>query len=417
LSKRNRRPALLLLLVLGLAGEGRAGEHLLDAFDLPGRFARGGATGLVEWRHDEARSHVRCTTPGDGEIVLVTTRSPYDPPLDFSSRFPKLWLRATDVTRLAGMEFRLASDESRSDFFAFSIPIFADEQANLLQSGEWVVLTLGFGEARVVGHPDRSAIRVIDWLVRDTGSAQLRKPAQVAWGGLAAVDQAPHGVVSLTFDDGYQEHFSVAAPLLASHGFRGTAYVMPDQVAETGYMNLQELRALRDGYGWEIAAHHFTPYTDFSPEELEAVIGRTRHYLVHHGFEAGSDHLAYPLGKYDVQRVLPLVRRYFRSARLASGGRETLPPGDAHRLRAMNVLSTTTPGEIAAAARRAARYGEWLILMFHYLVDQPSFETQYSVRDFRRALELLSTEAVEVRTVGEVWRELNPRDAAAAPAR
>jgi hypothetical protein len=103
------------------------------------------------------------------------------------------------------------------------------------------------------------------------------------------------------------------------------------------------------------------------------------------------------------------VRARFATARLAAGGAETLPPADPHRLRAWNVLAATPPEELAAAARRAREEREWLILMFHFLVERPARETEYAIAEFRRALAGIAASGAAVRPVGEVWPGHSPR--------
>jgi peptidoglycan/xylan/chitin deacetylase (PgdA/CDA1 family) len=220
-------------------------------------------------------------------------------------------------------------------------------------------------------------------------------------------------VVSLTFDDGYDEHYAVAAPLLAEHGLRGTAYVMPDQVGQQGYMTREQLRALQQQFGWDVAAHHFTPLTEFPPGELPGVLDGIQGWLAQNGF-GGGRHLAYPLGKHDA-RVLAPVRPRFATARLASGGAETLPPADPHRLRAMNVLDSTPPEALVAAARRAREEREWLILMFHFLVDSPRRETEYPIEALREAIAGIARAGVAVRPVSEVDLRDGPGSGARAP--
>ncbi len=391
-----------LVLVLLPACGGRTRERALASFELPGGFTRVSSAGFVA-PGSGSPPHLSCTTPGDGTPVAVVNSSPYEPPLDFTNRFLKIRVRVDDVMRLSGMEFHLFSDAERTQAFVLPIALFADEEANLLQDGEWTTVTLSPGAARRTGNPDLAAIREIVWLVADNGSAESPAPLRADWSELAAVE-ARRGVVTLTFDDGYDEHYSVAAKLMAERGLRGTAYVLSDRLGQPGYMNLEEVHALQDVYGWDVAAHHQDPFTGLPPEELHRVIWETRGFLDHEGFDS-AHHLAYPLGKYDTQNVLPLVRRYFTTGRLASGGPETLPPGDPYRLRAMNVLSTTAPEEILAAAQRADSNGEWLILMFHFLVAAPDRDTEYPLEQFARTVELLADARVDVRPLSEVWNE------------
>jgi len=399
----SRRTVGVWLALIALLGCGeRARERTLASFGAPGAFSRLSSSGIVT-PGSGAPPHLSCTTPGDGTPVAVVNSRPYDPPLDFTKRFLKVRVRVDDVTRLSDMEFQLFSDAERKQALVLAIPLFADEEANLLQDGAWSTVTLSPGAGRRVGNPDLSAIREIAWLVADNGTPRSQAPVHADWSELTAVTTR-RGVVTLTFDDGYDEHYSVAAKLMSEHGLRGTAYVMPDQLGAPGYMKLEELHTLQDRYGWDVGAHHKDPFTGIRNEELHWVIWETHEFLDREGF-AAAEHLAYPLGKYDTRTVLPLVRHYFTTARLASGSPETLPPGDPYRLRAMNVLSATEPEEILAAAKRADSNGEWLILMFHFLVAAPEHDTEYALDKFARAVELLADAGVEVRPLSEVWKE------------
>jgi peptidoglycan/xylan/chitin deacetylase (PgdA/CDA1 family) len=377
------------LALLAACGE-RMRELPLVSFESHDAFTRISPAGVLEPGTGEP-PYLSCTTPGDGTPVVAVNSQPYEPPLDLSNRFLKVRLRVDKVMRLSDMEFHLFSDTERTQAFVLRIPLLADEWANLLQDDEWATVTLSLGTARRTGDPDRSRIREIAWLVADRGSPDSLAPVRADWSELAAVD-ATRGIVTLTFDDGYEVHRSVAAPLMAQYGLRGTAYVMPDQVGAPGYMELTQLHELQDRYGWDVAAHYLDSFTGMGSAVLEAVLLETRGFLQREGFE-GAEHLAYPLGKYDVRTVLPLVQRYFATARLASAGPETLPPGDPYRLRAVNVLPTTEPEEILEAALRADINGEWLILMFHFLVESP---------------------AHEVRPLSEVWKRYGSRPAAPA---
>jgi peptidoglycan/xylan/chitin deacetylase (PgdA/CDA1 family) len=392
-------------MLLSACGE-QPSEHTLVSFETPGEFARVSDAGVVEPGPGDP-PHLSCTTAGDGTSVVAVTSHLFDPPLDFTQHFLKVRLRIDHVMRLSDIEFHLFSGTERTEALVLRIPLFADERNNLLQDDVWTTVTLSPGAARIAGNPDRSAITEIAWLVSDNGSPASLAPVRADLSLLAAVD-AHTGAVTLTFDDGYVEHYSAAAPWMARYGLRGTAYVMPDQVGEVGYMDLEQLHELQDRYGWDVASHYVRPFTDLGSEVLEAVILETRGFLEREGF-ASAEHLAYPLGKYDSQTVLPLVQRYFTTARLASGGPETLPPADPYRLRAINVLPTTGPEEILDAARRAVRNGEWLILMFHFLVESPASDTEYALDDFRHTIELLADAGIEVKPLSEVWQEYGNR--------
>jgi hypothetical protein len=160
--------------------------------------------------------------------------------------------------------------------------------------------------------------------------------------------------------------------------------------------------------GSDVAAHDDPPLTSLPPDELEPRLRGIQSYLADHGYADGAKHLAYPLGKQETSRVRPTVNKLFATARLAGSGPETLPPADPHLLRAFNVLDSTTPEEVAAAAQRAKDNHEWLILMFHWLPEKAAKPTDYSMDDFKRALDAVAKTGVRVAPITEVWKEIAP---------
>jgi peptidoglycan/xylan/chitin deacetylase (PgdA/CDA1 family) len=425
-----RRPpppiAALLLGTLALAGPGCGRSAAAPAEAPPERVllstvsstGEGSPVVVARWGQgtcapagEAGRRWLSCATPGNTHPVFLAGR-PAGAPLDLRGRFVKTWLRVDGVSRLRSLELRLSSDDFREGFYGFNVPLYADRDFNLLRDGAWFPFTASFGVARTQGAPDRTAIDAVGLYVEDTGAG----PVRVEWAGVSVVEQPPAGLVSLTFDDGWVEHAAVAAPEMARLGFRGTAYVMPDAVGGAAFMSEAQLAKLQRDYGWDVAAHHGVPFTDFAPAQLEAEIAGVQRYLRGRGFGPGALHLAYPLGKQDLDVVRPAVRRHFATARIASAGPETLPPADAHLLRAVNVLPTTAPEELGRVAARAREHGEWAILMFHHLVDEPRSDLDYGRREFRAALARIAATGVEVLPVSEVWERLgSPGPAPAAP--
>jgi peptidoglycan/xylan/chitin deacetylase (PgdA/CDA1 family) len=64
----------------------------------------------------------------------------------------------------------------------------------------------------------------------------------------------PAKAVVLAFDDGYQDFYATALPILRAHGFTAVAYVVPGFFGRRDYMTKAELRAL-DRDGVEVGSH------------------------------------------------------------------------------------------------------------------------------------------------------------------
>jgi len=70
-------------------------------------------------------------------------------------------------------------------------------------------------------------------------------------------DQVPYSTRSafLTFDDGYDNFYSIVLPLLKKYNVKATLFVINNYVGRTGFVNKQELEEIRDSGLVEIAAH------------------------------------------------------------------------------------------------------------------------------------------------------------------
>jgi len=64
----------------------------------------------------------------------------------------------------------------------------------------------------------------------------------------------PSRSVVLTFDDGYADFFSTAIPILQSHGFTATSFVITGRMGWGGYMTPSQIVAA-DSMGFTIGAH------------------------------------------------------------------------------------------------------------------------------------------------------------------
>ena len=113
--------------------------------------------------------------------------------------------------------------------------------------------------------------------------------------------------VVLTFDDGSETDLKVAAPLLASVGFRATFYVTAGFLGLPGFMTEQQLRELSAG-GFEIGCHSLThPYlTELDSGGLHREIVEAKEKLeqvVGHAVK----HFSCPGGRFD-DRVVAKVK-------------------------------------------------------------------------------------------------------------
>jgi peptidoglycan/xylan/chitin deacetylase (PgdA/CDA1 family) len=338
-------------------------------------------------------------TGGDGAMRELA----WDvPPTDFRDHFIHLALETEHIANASAFELLLGDGAS---YFRFNLRSTQGQQ--YLRDGEHDALTISWSGASVVGTPSRERITHVALRVVDNGA-----PVRIAFDGVALVrepiDRYPRGVLSFTFDDNWSDMITEAAPLLDRNGFAATAYVIVQYVGMPGRASLFELQE-RHARGWDIAAHSYAIHThelrwpELDPIALEDDIVDSRAWIIEHGF-TGADHCAYPGGTFTgTHAIAALVDRYFASCRtIYQRNREGFLPASAQRLRVFYVTSGTTLAAAKAAVDDAAANREWIILVFHKLVDAPKLSTEWAKTDFAQLVEHVASTAIPVETVTRV---------------
>ncbi len=124
----------------------------------------------------------------------------------------------------------------------------------------------------------------------------------------------PNRPIVFTFDDGYDDHYSNALPILQRHNFSGTFYIATGLLAREGYMNWEQIAALGKA-GMDVESHSVThpplkqKPVDFlrreiveSKRALERVLGRPVLFF------------CYPSGVYDALTIQVLQESGYLSA-------------------------------------------------------------------------------------------------------
>jgi peptidoglycan/xylan/chitin deacetylase (PgdA/CDA1 family) len=106
-------------------------------------------------------------------------------------------------------------------------------------------------------------------------------------------------IVALTFDDGYEDSFSAALPLLRQHGFTATFYIVPNFVGRPGYMDWEQVRAMHTA-GMEIGSHtmNHADLTGLSLKDARVEIGESKQVLEQQ-LGAPVVSFSYPAGSHD----------------------------------------------------------------------------------------------------------------------
>lgn len=141
----------------------------------------------------------------------------------------------------------------------------------------------------------------LDWLRRN-GYTPIRM--EMVPRCLQGAAGCPAHPVALTFDDGYSDAYSTARPLLQERGFVATFYIVNTFVGQPGYMDVDDLRAMRDA-GMEIGAHSLShsDLTTLNNATASAEIADSRVQLAAM-INAPVTSFCYPIGRFNARTRL-----------------------------------------------------------------------------------------------------------------
>ena len=122
-------------------------------------------------------------------------------------------------------------------------------------------------------------------------------------------DPLPERAALLTFDDGYEDNYRLAYPLLRQYGMTATFFIVANLVEQPGYVTWEQLREMQRN-GMSIESHSLD-HVDLAIQpqaELRRQLNESRR-LLQLNLLRGVRFLAYPSGKYS-----PLVVAEARAA-------------------------------------------------------------------------------------------------------
>jgi peptidoglycan/xylan/chitin deacetylase (PgdA/CDA1 family) len=202
---------------------------------------------------------------------------------------------------------------------------------------------------------------------------------------------AARTVVSLTFDDAYQNQWLYAVPLLQAQHMLATFYVITSD-SDGPYaccMSWMQLRTLQR-YGHDVGSHTIThPYlTRISEAQARREVCGSRRDMQQKGIRDPTS-FAYPFGTYDAAAERIVRECGFTNARVGGGvsASNSVPgPPYAERLPAVDPFAVRTiavdgsdPMQLADLERfvraTAAHGGGWLPITFHNVCD--SYASDY----------------------------------------
>lgn len=289
-----------------------------------------------------------------------------------------------------------------SDSWSFGDTVTLDIGTRLVNppNNEWIEIVVPRSAFEVYGTPDWSAINMALFRVKDTNSSF----ATVKLDSISSFAEGQQGMVSITFDDGYDDVYDIAKPILDTNGFVATTFVIPSLLGDSGYMLQTEIDALHSA-GWDISGHSDLDLTTLTSEQLTTEVSSIITYLQDTDYR-GKTLFAYPFGAWN-QNVIDELSSFFIAGFNIDGWNNPLSNLSQFRINRQSVDKWTTTTMIQGWIDDAVANKEWCILNFHTLVSTLVDSQDFLTSDFTTIVEYLNTNDILVLPASEALKRCN----------
>jgi Polysaccharide deacetylase len=278
-------------------------------------------------------------------------------------------LRFTNPSGGAGFAI-YAGDASMANYYLWSPGV------TTVANG-WQTFEFSVANATAVGSPN-AATTVTHLKFRALSGSTGGGVTHLAAVAVRSSTLYPNGVWTLSFDDTSVTHSTIAAPILGKYGMAAEACIIADVVGTNPsvYMSEDQIRALYDESGWDIAGHCYyladhdaggLGFTALTDTQLATDYTLMRKWLLDRGYPSST--WAAPHSNIN-DAVWVVCRKFFATAR--STGSSVPSAGalqSAPALRPQTLYAEAwASGQLAntkAAMDRAKATHSWLVINFH----------------------------------------------------
>lgn len=214
-------------------------------------------------------------------------------------------------------------------------------------------------------------------------------------------------IVSLTFDDGFEENVTTVLPKMTSKNMKSTQ-CYATQFVEGVPEQDQNVLAFKNA-GHEICSHTVShpALTSLTIDQLTYELTHSKQYL-ESVIGGPVRNFASPYGDYNAA-VNTEIKKYYRSHRTVDEGYNTKDNFNPHRIRVQNMQMNTTLAELQGWINKAKADKTWLVLVYHRVTPTSPGQFDTLESDFVQQLDVLSASGVTIKTYNDALDELTPQ--------
>lgn len=213
--------------------------------------------------------------------------------------------------------------------------------------------------------------------------------------------------VAITFDDGFQDIYDNALPIMSHYGIRATNFINTGIIGQTHYLTWDQVEDLEFVYGWETGGHtlHHVNLPDCSLEEARVEIGEDWANLNSRGLSHKT--FAIPNGAATPEDY-EIILNYYNNIR-NSHEPKLFYPIDRTNIGYFAYITSFTAKDVIARILKGISNKECLVVIGFHRVMEEDGNNPYNCKPIELSgiMEFINSENIEVVTIQEAAQKLS----------
>ncbi len=159
--------------------------------------------------------------------------------------------------------------------------------------------------------------------------------------GMIRKGKIPRKTIAITFDDGFENNYEIAYPVLKELGLPATIFISPGKIGREGYLNWGQVKEMSDSGIISIGSHTITHayLPGMSDDRLDVEIVDSKR-VIEERIGKPATEFSYPLGGFDQYIKNKVISAGYRVAAATNPGKD-YPAHDIFAMKRVRISRTS----------------------------------------------------------------------------
>ncbi len=217
-------------------------------------------------------------------------------------------------------------------------------------------------------------------------------------------------LLTLTFDNGYEDNSTTAVPTMDALGIKSTQCFSTEYLEAENHTWDYIVKQFYDD-GHEICSHsaHHEDITNLTASQLDYEYSYSQNYLDDLiGVPDAVQNYISPFGSYS-DTAFTEAQKYYTSFRSTDDGYNTRDNMNFYNLHVQNILKTTTAAKVQSWVNNAIANKSWLVIVYHRVATKKIGKYDTTPTLFDAQMQAIVNSKITVLTTAQAIQEITPQ--------